>query len=79
MTRHADALVALAIAIIVHPKFIHSFIVKCQPFLALVEAILGRMRRNTAAVLTVAGTESFEVILEMLIVVVVFYFNDRFQ
>ena len=79
MSRHADALVALAIAIVVHPKFIHSFIVKCEPLLTLVEAILGRMRRNTAAVLTVTGAESFEVILEMRTVVILFYFYDRFQ
>ena len=79
MSRHADALVALAIAIIVHTKFIHSLIVKCEPFLAFVEAILGRMRRNTATVLTVAGAESFEVILEMLTIVVFFYIYDRFQ
>ena len=76
MSRHAYALVALAVAINIESKFIHCLIIERQPILTLIEAILHCVWRYVITVLTAAGAKSIVVILEVLALVIVLYFND---
>ena len=51
---HRHALCALTVTRLIEAQLMHSLIVKCQSLLALVEAIVGRVRRDVAAVFAVA-------------------------
>lgn len=58
MSGHRHAIGTLAAAFHVKAKFLHRFIVESQILLALVEAILDRMRRNTVTMFACAHAQT---------------------
>ncbi len=57
MCRHPNAVRALAMAVFIETKLIHSFVIENKAFLALVEAVMHTVRRNSRTVLALAHTE----------------------
>ena len=76
---HCHALCALAMTRLIEAQLMHSLIVKCQSLLALVEAIVGRVGWDVAAVLAVTSAQLLYMGLVWPSRLIVFYLNHGIQ
>jgi hypothetical protein len=79
VARHPNAVGTLAVALFIQAEILHSFIIKGEPVLALVEAVLDWVGRDGRTVFTVAETQLLDVLLVVLAIFVVLDFNDGFE